>query len=67
MAAGAFAISGDAGKVVQAMIASVDVTPAPFRLLLGSDAYARVHQALTVRLAALEAQKKVAQSTERDR
>lgn len=48
------------------MIESVDVTPAPRRLLLGSDAYARVHQALTERLAALEAQKDVAYSTDTD-
>jgi hypothetical protein len=49
-----------------AMIASVDQTPAPKRLLLGSDAYTLVHAALTDRLAAFEAQKDVALSTDAD-
>ncbi|HHH0459098.1 TPA: SDR family oxidoreductase [Yersinia enterocolitica] len=47
-------------KAVQAMIDSVDVQPAPRRLLLGGQAYELVHKALTERLAALEAQKDVA-------
>ncbi len=66
IAAGSFAINGDAAKVVQAMIDSADVTPAPPRLLLGSSAYDRVHQALTNRLAVLEAQSEVAHSTDVD-
>ena len=32
VASGAFAINGDAAKLVQAMIASVDTTPVPSRL-----------------------------------
>ncbi len=64
IASGAFPINGDAVKVVQAMIGSVDMTPAPRRLLTGSDAYERVHQALTGRLAALEAQKDIAYSAD---
>lgn len=64
LAAGTFAISGDAAKVVQAMIDSVAVTPAPRRLLTGSDAYKRVQQALTDRLAALEAQRDIAYSAD---
>ena len=55
---------GDAKKMVQAMIASVDRHPAPRRLTLGSDAYTLVHAALTERLAALEAQKEIALSTD---
>ncbi len=55
---------GDPSKMAAAMIASVDVTPAPRRLTLGSDAYAKVHEALTQRLAALEAQRDVAFSTD---
>lgn len=63
-AAGTFAISGDAAKVVRAMIDSVAVTPAPRRLLTGSDAYERVHQALAGRLSALEAQRGIAYSAD---
>ncbi len=59
-------VYGDARKTAQAMIASVDVTPAPRRLLLGPGSYQRVHQALTERLEVLEAQKDVAESTEAD-
>ena len=64
VASGTFAIRGNPDKMVDAMIASVDRTPAPKRLLLGRDAYGRVHAALTERLAWLEAQKEVAFSTE---
>lgn len=64
LAAGTFAISGDAAKVVRAMIDSVAVTPAPRRLLTGSDAYERVHQALAGRLSALEAQRDIAYSAD---
>ncbi|MEO7717157.1 MAG: SDR family oxidoreductase [Capsulimonas sp.] len=66
VASGEFKAPGDAVKVAQAMIDSVDVTPAPQRLLFGGDAYERVHQALTDRLAALEAQKDLAYSTDTD-
>ncbi len=55
---------GDAKKMVREMIASVDRSPAPRRLTLGSDAYTLVHAALTERLAALEAQKEIAFSTD---
>ncbi len=64
IASGAFKITGDAGKTAQAMIDCVEVTPAPLRLLLGSSAYDRVHQALTGRLAALEAQSETTHSIE---
>jgi NAD(P)-dependent dehydrogenase (short-subunit alcohol dehydrogenase family) len=63
---GTFPLVGDAVKTAQAMIDSVAVTPAPRRLTLGSDAYARVHQGLSDRLAALEAQKAIAESTDAD-
>jgi NAD(P)-dependent dehydrogenase (short-subunit alcohol dehydrogenase family) len=55
---------GDPRKVASAIIASADQSPAPKRLTLGSDAYALVHEALTGRLAALEAQKQLAHSTD---
>jgi NAD(P)-dependent dehydrogenase (short-subunit alcohol dehydrogenase family) len=66
LAAGAFPTPGDAGKMAAAMIASADQTPAPKRLLLGSDAYTLVHAALTDRLTAFEAQRDVAFSTDAD-
>jgi hypothetical protein len=50
--------------MARAMIDSVEQTPAPKRLALGSDAYTMIHKALTERLAALEAQKAVAVSTD---
>lgn len=64
VASGDFKTPGDAVKVAQAMIDSVDVTPAPLRLLFGGDAFTRVRQALTDRLAALDAQKDLAYSTD---
>ena len=64
LASGSFPILGDAGKVVDAMIASADQSPAPRRLTLGSQAYANVRAALLERLAALDAQKDLALSTD---
>ncbi|MFT8711056.1 SDR family oxidoreductase [Komagataeibacter rhaeticus] len=55
---------GDPEKMVHEMIASVDVSPAPRRLALGSDAYRLMHAALAGRLAQLEAQKDIALSTD---
>jgi hypothetical protein len=55
---------GDPARMARAMIDSVDQTPAPNRLVLGSDAYTLIHKALTERLAALEAQKDLASSTD---
>ena len=53
-------------KMVQAMIDCVGHSPAPRRLLLGSGAYAQVRAALVDRLAALDAQREVALSTDVD-
>ena len=64
--AGLAMFPGDPRKVASAIIASVDQTPAPRRLTLGSDAYALIHTALTERLAALESQKALAHSTDVD-
>ena len=64
LTSGASPQPGDPRKMAQAMIDSVGVKPAPRRLALGSDAYARIHETLTQRLAALENQKQVAVSTD---
>ncbi|WP_458094182.1 SDR family oxidoreductase [Roseomonas sp. WA12] len=66
LASGAFAVRGDAGKMARAMIEVADRDRAPLRLTMGRDAYERVHAALTGRLAALEAQREIAFSTDKD-
>ena len=55
---------GDPAKMAAAIIDSVDSEHAPLRLLLGSDAYQRTHQVIAGRLAALEAQKALAATTD---
>jgi len=62
----AFPIPGDANKVTQAMIDSVDRRPAPRRLALGSDTYTLVRAAWLERLAALDAQKDIALAADVD-
>jgi NAD(P)-dependent dehydrogenase (short-subunit alcohol dehydrogenase family) len=57
---------GDQAKVAAAMIDAALRPDPPRRLLLGSDAYALVHAALGDRLAAVEAQKDLAASTDVD-
>jgi hypothetical protein len=64
--AGTFTVKGDPIKMVQAMIDSVDRSPAPKRLTLGSTAYTSIRAALTDRLDALDAQKDIALSTDVD-
>jgi len=55
---------GDPVKMATIIIDSLDQNPAPNRIALGSDAYGAIHKALTDRLAALEARKEVAFSTD---
>lgn len=55
---------GDPARMAAAIIDSTGVEPAPLRLLLGTDAYERTHQVLVGRLAALEAQKDLAATTD---
>lgn len=55
---------GDAAKMVEIIIASADQHPAPKRIALGSDSYNVMHKQLSERLAALEAQKELAFSTD---
>jgi NAD(P)-dependent dehydrogenase (short-subunit alcohol dehydrogenase family) len=63
---GSFKLTGDPDKMVDAMLRSADQSPAPRRLTLGRDAYTRIRAALVERLAALDAQKEIAFSTELD-
>jgi NAD(P)-dependent dehydrogenase (short-subunit alcohol dehydrogenase family) len=62
----AFPLPGDPAKMAQAMIDSAERRPAPRRLVFGRDAYARVRAGLVERIAALEAEKDVALSTDAD-
>ncbi len=55
---------GDPARMAAAMIASVEVEPAPLRIILGSQALATTMKVLTERLAAFEAQADVAASTD---
>ena len=55
---------GDPAKMAAIIIASGEENPAPKRLVLGSDSYQFIHEALSDRLAALEAQKDLAMSTD---
>jgi NAD(P)-dependent dehydrogenase (short-subunit alcohol dehydrogenase family) len=55
---------GDPSKMVKLMIGSVDQNPAPRRLVLGSDSFKAMQKALSDRLAAVEAQKDLAFSTD---
>lgn len=61
---GSYVPPGDPFKMMQAVIDSVDLPEAPRRLVLGSDAYHGIRAVLTQRLAALEAQKELAFSTD---
>ncbi|PYE25453.1 NADP-dependent 3-hydroxy acid dehydrogenase YdfG [Paraburkholderia silvatlantica] len=56
--------NGDPAKMVAVMIASVDETPAPKRIVLGSDSYAMIRKALGERLESVEAQRERALSTD---
>jgi len=63
---GSFVLKGDAKRTASAMIAAADEKVAPMRLVLGSTAYESISQALARRLTALEAQRAIAFSADRD-
>jgi len=63
---GSFDIKGDAARTVAAMISAARSDAPPLRLTLGSTAYASISQALRTRLKALEAQRDVAHSADRE-
>jgi NAD(P)-dependent dehydrogenase (short-subunit alcohol dehydrogenase family) len=64
IASNSFAIRGDAGKTVAAMIAAADAAHPPLRLTLGGTAYDSISAALAERLRMLEAQKDIAFSAD---
>lgn len=66
VATGGFAIRGDAGKTVDAMIAAADAAHPALRLALGGDTFTRLSAALAGRLRALEEQKATALSVDMD-
>ena len=55
---------GDPARMATAMIESVDRDPAPRRLVLGSDSYEAMENALTARLADIRAQRESAEATD---
>ncbi|MEV5177493.1 SDR family oxidoreductase [Streptomyces flaveolus] len=57
---------GDPRKVAAAVIDSVDISPAPLRLALGSDSYEGIKSALHARLEELESMKAITFSTDFD-
>ena len=62
---GSFKIKGDAARTVSAIISAAESEKPPLRLTLGSTAYSSISQALSARLSALEAQRDVADSADR--
>jgi len=62
--AGASVSPGDPAKMAAIIIGSVDRNPAPKRIVLGSDSYGILVNALTQRLADIEPQKDLAASTD---
>ncbi|MDG0795171.1 hypothetical protein OMP38_33355 [Cohnella ginsengisoli] len=59
-------VVGDPDKMAQQIIRRVDQGEGATRMALGSDAYEQIRAALLDRLAALEAQKELAYSTDAD-
>jgi hypothetical protein len=65
-ASGAFVLTGDAARSVDATIAAGDADRPTLRLALTSTAYPNISKSLTSGLSALEAQRAVAASADRD-
>jgi hypothetical protein len=63
---GSFAIKGDAARTVDAMICAADTAKPGLRLTLGSTAYNSISVGLAQRLAAIEAQREIAFSADRE-
>lgn len=63
--AGSFEIKGDAVRTVAAIISAAESETPSLRLALGSTAYSSISQALSARLSALETQREIANSADR--
>lgn len=63
---GTFILRGDAKRTARAMIAAADEEAPSLRLVLGSTAYNSISQALSSRLALLQAQRTIAFSADKD-
>lgn len=59
-------IAGDPRKMAHQIVNNADQVHSPLRMTLGSDAYQKIHASLSERLAALEAQKELADATDAD-
>lgn len=66
LSSGSFVLMGEAGRTAAAVIAAADEAKPALRLVLGSTAYNSISQALSQRLAAIQAQRAVAFSADRD-
>ncbi|UWU15546.1 SDR family oxidoreductase [Rhizobium sullae] len=62
---GSFEIKGDAARTAAAILSAAESATPPLRLALGSTAYSSISQALSARLSAIEAQREVANSADR--
>jgi NAD(P)-dependent dehydrogenase (short-subunit alcohol dehydrogenase family) len=60
------AIPGEPAKIATAIADSVEISPAPRRIVLGGNAYEQITTALREQLAALEAQRDLAYRTDAD-
>lgn len=63
---GDWVITGDPVRMVDAMIATADAPEMPLRLALGATSHTAIREALTARIAALDAQREIALSTDTD-
>jgi NAD(P)-dependent dehydrogenase (short-subunit alcohol dehydrogenase family) len=66
LASGDFALTGDAAKMADAMLACADEEHPPLRLAMGSTAYSGIRSALEARLVELEARKDLTLSMDVD-
>jgi hypothetical protein len=65
-AAGTFTVKGDPIKMAEAMIDSVDRSPAPKRLTLGGSTYSSIRGGLSRAARRLDSQRDIALSTDVD-
>lgn len=61
---GGFVANGDPARMARAILASLEQTPAPARLVLGSDAYAMLTTQLSARLQQVQDGREIAYSTD---